>query len=353
MNTFFLSDFPTILYKRKWCRLEPLCTLITQISPTFFYEKDNIHNIKLPERLQASTHDNEHSTTRDATQTDTARHYVRHHHEKGYSNWYSQMLCQKKGIAKKQGSGKHHLNNFHGKMFKYPKTVWSLLSHDMGRLHHRLPVCGCSHRSKGLRLHTETCLTKISLHVTAQVRHVRQVKVPKHFPKVSILLSRKISRMQKPSDLGLWLLVKWSFSDLPNLTSHSHCVSTCGLSLVYSISGCPLLATLPGINKVLTLITCTHHFIAAAASAVYLTLPLSSWHHTDHFYSTGPSHRHLQELETGLRGLLANTGKCRFPCCVTIGHWSTVFLQNTTKILKTLRRYYILGIGGAVNGPIT
>lgn len=107
------NDFPTILYKRKWCRLEPLCTLITQISPTFFYEKDNIHNIKLPERLQTSTHDNEHTITRDATQTDTARHYVRHHHEKGYSDWYSQMLSQKKGIAKKQGSGKHHLNNFH------------------------------------------------------------------------------------------------------------------------------------------------------------------------------------------------------------------------------------------------
>lgn len=103
------------------------------------------------------------TTTRKDTQTDTVRCCVRKRalqRSKGVENIISTIsTC---------------------KMFKYPKTVWSLLSHDMGRLHHRLPVCGCSNRSKGLKLHTETCLTKISLHVTAQVRHIGKFRGKAH-----------------------------------------------------------------------------------------------------------------------------------------------------------------------------
>lgn len=125
---------------------------------------------------------------------------------------------------------------------------------------------------------------------------------------------------------------------------------------VYSISDCPLFAILPGINKVLTLITCTHHFTAATASAMYLTLPLShpgtiqtisialnlytdtcrSWRQGSAVF--WPSSGHYQQMP---------------PPPAVLQQGTEVFLQNTAKILKTLRSYYVLGIRGAVNGLIT
>lgn len=119
---------------------ECLCTLITQISPTFFYEKDNIHNTNFLKdfRRQPMTMSTpsqgmllrliqpeavSNTITRKDTQTDTVRCCVRR-----------KALQRSKGVENVVST----ISTY--KMFKYGKTVWSLFSHDMGRLHHSLPV---------------------------------------------------------------------------------------------------------------------------------------------------------------------------------------------------------------------
>lgn len=65
--------------------------------------------------------------TRKDTQTDIVRCCVR-----------------RKALQRSKGVENVISTIFTYKMFKFRKTVWSLLSHDMGRLHHRLPVAACT-----------------------------------------------------------------------------------------------------------------------------------------------------------------------------------------------------------------